>query len=317
VKKTIVFLIKLTVMVVTFAFVGIKIAEAWSTIGQHPVHIDWRYSLIIPVGYLGVMLDNSLTWLWLARQMGDRSPVWDLLGAYVFSQMGKYAPGKLLLVLMRIDRTHRVGMSRETCVLSTVLENAMYTLSGGLVGAVAMFIAVRNHPVYLVFSGAMVLGLLVFFYPAVFFGVINLALKSMKRLPIPPSRQFRRRHMFAAVFMFLPCWLCGGIALWGAVNCLAPTSLLSILMFSGAFALSVSLGMFSLLPGGLGIREVIQGIFLAPFLHNSLILVGTAVGLARLFQVVVELILGLIGGVITARHPPILPPPTPTVDTNT
>ena len=313
-NKKFVFLLKLAVMIATFVFVGVKIAEAWRTVGAHPVHIDWRWSLLIPLGYIGVMIDNALTWLWLARQMGDRSHFVPLLGAYVFSQAGKYAPGKLLLVIMRIERAHRVGMSRETCVLSTLLENAMYTLSGGLVGAIAMFIAVRNHPIYLIFSGAMVLGLLVFFYPAVFFGVINMALKSMKRQPIPPSRQFRRRHMFAAVFMFLPCWLCGGFALWAAVNCLAPASPESILMFSGAFALSVSLGMFSLLPGGLGVREVIQGIFLAPFLHNSLILVGTAVGLARLFQVVVELILALIGGAITSRYPPIPEPVAPTED---
>jgi len=305
VKKKLIFLVKLAVMVVTFAFVGVKIAEAWHTIGEHPVHVDWRWSLLIPLGYIGVMIDNALTWLWLARQMGDRSHVTPLIGAYVFSQAGKYAPGKLMLVIMRIERAHRVGMSRETCVLSTLLENAMYTLSGGLVGAIAMFIAVRNHPVYLILSGAMVVGLLVFFYPAVFFGVINMVLKSMKRQPIPPSRQFRRRHMFAAVFMFLPCWVCGGFALWAAVNCLTPAPLNSIPMLSGAFALSVSLGMFSLLPGGLGVREVIQGIFLAPFLHNSIILVGAAVGLARLFQVVVEMILALIGGAITSRYPPV------------
>ena len=133
-KKTGVFILKLVVMVAVFTFVGIKLAETWHQVGQHPVHIDWRYCTIIPLAFIAIMATNSLTWLWLARQMGDRSPILPLLGAYTFSQMGKYAPGKVLLVLMRLERTHRAGMARETCLLSTLLENAMYTLSGGLVG---------------------------------------------------------------------------------------------------------------------------------------------------------------------------------------
>ena len=299
-KKTGVFILKLVVMAAVFTFVGIKLAETWHKVGQHPVHIDWRYCVIIPLAFICIMTTNALTWLWLTRQMGDRHAVMPLLGAYTFSQMGKYAPGKVLLVLMRIERTHRAGMSRETCLLSTLLENAMYTLSGGLVGSMALVVAARNHPLYLLGCGLLMAALLGLFYPRFFYWIINTALRSMGKAAIPQSRRFKLSHMIWAVLMFLPTWLFGGVALWAAVSCVHHVSILHTVELIGVFALSVCLGMFSLLPGGLGVREAVQALFIAP-LVGSPELVVVVVALPRVFQILVELTLALTGGVMNSR----------------
>ncbi len=309
-KKTGVFILKLIVMVAVFAFVGIKLEQTWHTVGQHPVHIDWRYCAIIPLAFVGIMTTNALTWLWLARRMGDRSPVLPLLGAYTFSQMGKYAPGKVLLVLMRLERTHRAGMARETCLLSTLLENAMYTLSGGLVGSTALVVAARNHPLYLLGCGLIMASLLGLFYPPFFFWIINTALRSMGKAAIPPSRRFKLKHMIYAVVMFLPTWLWGGVGLWMAVSCVHHVSILHTFELIGVFALSVSLGMFSLLPGGLGVREAVQALFIAP-LVGSPELVVVVVALPRVCQILVELTLAIIGGIVNSRLTAKLPAPPP------
>lgn len=299
-KARLIFIVKLLVMVLVFGFVGDKLLDAWHKAGSKPVDIDWRYIPIIPLGFIGIMITNSLTWLWLARQMGDRSPTVPLLGAYTFSQAGKYAPGKIFLVLMRIDRTHRAGMPRELCVLSTILENAMYTLSGALVGAIALLVDARDHPLYLVLVGAAIAALLAVFHPKIFFFMINMALKSMKRGPIPPSRQFRIRHMLSAVGMFMPVWFLGGLALWASVHSIHAISLHAYPDLVGTFALSVSLGMFSLLPGGLGVREAIQALFLTPIVGSPELIV-VAVAMPRVAQIVVEMTLAGIGGVVNAR----------------
>ncbi len=312
-KKTGVFILKLVVMVAVFTFVGIKLDETWHKVGQHPVHIDWHYCVLIPLAFVCIMMTNALTWLWLARQMGDRNPILPLLGAYTFSQMGKYAPGKVLLVLMRIERTHRARMSRETCLLSTLLENAMYTLSGGLVGAMALVVVARNHPLYLMGCGLLMAALLGLFYPRFFFWIINTALRSMGKAAIPPSRRFKLSHMMYAVVMFLPTWLFGGVALWAAVSCVHHVSILHTVELIGVFALSVSLGMFSLLPGGLGVREAVQALFIAP-LVGSPELVVVVVALPRVFQIIVELTLALTGGLINSRLTAALPAAPPEAD---
>jgi uncharacterized membrane protein YbhN (UPF0104 family) len=299
-KKTGIFILKLVVMVAVFTFVGIKLTETWHKVGRHPVQIDWRYCALIPLAFVGIMATNSMTWLWLTRRMGDHSPVLPLLGAYTFSQIGKYAPGKVLLVLMRLERTHRAGMARETCLLSTLLENAMYTLSGGLVGSTALVVAARDHPLYLVGCGLLMVGLLGVFHPRFFYWLINNALRSLGKGAIPPSRRFKLSHMIYAVVMFLPCWLFGGIALWAAVSCVHHVSILHTVELIGVFALSVSLGMFSLLPGGLGVREAVQAVFILP-LVGSPELVVVVVALPRVCQILVELTLAVTGGLINSR----------------
>ncbi len=310
-KKRLVSLIKLAVMIAVFAFVFIKLKAAWHTVGSHPVHINWRYTPLMLFGFVGLMLTNALTWRWLAWRMGDRTRTMPLLASYVFSQAGKYAPGKAFLVLLRLERTHRAGMSRETCLLSTLLENAMYTLSGALLGATALLLVSRDHPIYIVLCCAMIGSLLTLFHPKVFFGIVNIALKSMKRAPISPHRRFRLVDMVLAVMMFMPCWFFGGLALWASVRSLHHISLAIWPEMAAVFALSVSLGMFSMLPGGLGVREGVQALFLTPLLGSGELVI-VAVALPRVFQITVEMTCALIGGIATSRLPQ-APTPAATV----
>ena len=106
--------------------------------------------------------------------------------------------------------------------------------------------------------------------------------------------------MIYAVVMFLPTWLFGGVGLWMAVSCVHHVSILHTVELIGVFALSVSLGMFSLLPGGLGVREAVQALFIAP-LVGSPELVVVVVALPRVFQILVELTLAVAGGVLNSR----------------
>ncbi len=299
-KRTLIFILKLLIMGVVFTFVGVKFAQTWHTVSLERLHIDWPIAALIPLGMLALSAVNALTWLWLARSMGDRHAVVPLLGAYTFSQAGKYVPGKVLLVLLRLERTYRVGMEREVCLLSTALENGMYALSGALVGVAALLVVARNHPLYIVLCALLILLLLGIFHPRVFFTLLNLALKSMKRGPIPPGRHFRRRHMAIAVVLFCGSWLGGGLALWAAVRCVHALAPQDWFMLCGVFALSVSLGMFSLLPGGLGVRDAVQALMLMPVVHSPELII-VAVAMLRLFQIAVELLLALVGGVVNIR----------------
>ncbi len=309
-KRTLVIILKFAVMAAILGFVFLKLHRAWQNVGSYSVHLDWRFCILIPLCFVGIMATNALTWLWLARRMGDRSPKVPLLGAYVYSQVGKYAPGKVFLVIIRLGRTHRAGMTREVCLLSTLLENAMYTLSGGLVGAVTLLIAARDHPLYIVLCVALITLLLGFFHPRVFFTVINLALKSMKRGPIPPNRRFALSDMIIAVLRFLPCWVFGGIALWASVRSLHPVPMMAIFKLTGVFALSVSLGMFSLLPSGLGVRDGVQMLFLGPLMGIPQLVV-VAVAILRVVQILVELSLAGIGGIVNSRTTSSSEPPQP------
>ncbi len=300
-KKTVILTVKIVVMVAVLGFVAWKLRKTWTDLRTHPLHLNPWYLIVALLAYLCVQLTNALTWRWIAWRMGDRTRTVPLLGAYTFSQLGKYVPGKVLLVLLRAERATRLGMARETCLLSTLLENAMYTLSAGLVGSVALVFVARDHPLYLVLCVALVAVLLALFHPRVFYPILNKILATFKRSAMKPANCLPERDLAGAVLLFFPSWFFGGIVLWATVHSMHAISPAEFPKLCGAFALSICLGMFSLLPGGLGVREGVQALFLAPLLHNAVDLVVVAVALPRLMQMSLELILAGLGLLVVRR----------------
>lgn len=324
-NKRVMLILKLLILAGVLGFIGYKIAAAWGDLAQKHVAVQWRYAPLSLAGFAGVMLTSGLVWRFLAWRMGDRSPTLPLLGAYTFSQMGKYVPGKVMLLLMRIERVGRFGMSGQTCTLSTLLENALYVISGGLAGLLALLLHAKqlmnSDKAWVLPASAVATVVLVgLCHPKVFYGFVNVALKRMKKEPIPPAQQLGVVPLYASVLMFLPCWMFGGLALWASARCVTDQlPLASSIILMGAFALSVICGMLSMLPGGLGIREGILILFLTwelePVLGkaHAAVLVLAAVVLQRLAQIAIEATLGLLGAALTAAGRGVRPAATQTV----
>src|SRR4051794_33560897 len=192
-KKTLVQILKFLILLTVLALVGRAIYAAWHDLGDKHVAIDWRFVPAALIGFCGVMLTSSLVWRWLATRMGDHSPLVPLLGAYTFSQMGKYIPGKVALLLMRINRAKRFGMTGSICTLSTLLENALYMISGGLVGVVGIWSVVAElNPRYRAIiwpaTFAAVAILAGACHPKIFYSLVGSLMKKMKRPPIAPEQ---------------------------------------------------------------------------------------------------------------------------------
>jgi uncharacterized membrane protein YbhN (UPF0104 family) len=315
-NKRLVFWFRLLVLLAVGVIVAWKLHDAWRGVQQKQLAIHWAWGLVAVGGFSGSMLTSALVWRFLARRMGDRSPALPLLASYTYSQMGKYIPGKVVLLLMRIERASRFGMAPATCTLSTLLENALYMISGGLVGMSAIvFIAreIDNPQTRTLLWPVTILAVLLMIAacaPPVFYGIVNRLLRKMNKPEVPPSQRLPASTLALAVIAFFPCWIFGGIALWGSVQCVSPKPFppLDCWWFPGAYALSVIIGMASLLPGGTGIRDAVLGAAAAYLLedlgvpHNNAVLLGIAVAiLQRIFQVLVEVALGLAGLFLTRK----------------
>jgi glycosyltransferase 2 family protein len=319
-NKRLVFWLKLVVLLVIAILVAWQLRKAWLKVDAIHLVIDWRWGIVAFAGFCGSMLTSSLVWRFLTRRMGDRSPTLPLLASYTYSQMGKYIPGKVVLLLMRIERTSRFGMSPGTCTLSTLLENALYMISGGIIGMLAIVrIADEVKPQYRPLLWPVTLAAVAFLIaassPPFFYGFVNRLLRKMKKPQISPGQRLSAPTLALAVIAFIPCWCFGGLAMWGSVRCIdlsaqaiPPVPLLDCWWFAGAYALSVIIGMASLLPGGAGIREAALGAaatlqFVALGVpHPRAVFLGTAVAiLQRIFQVLVEVTLGLAGLLLTRK----------------
>lgn len=322
-SKRLLFICKLIFLVALAVGITYAIYKQWDEVQAKASTANFFPSPFGLLSYCGVMLTSAWVWLWLARKLGDRGPVLPLLGAYTYSQMGKYIPGKIALLFMRIERCRRYGMSVQTCTLSTLLENALYMISGALVGLLALLWHSRElyqdgKQIVLLIALLATFILLACCHPKIFYGLVNFAMRKVKKPEIPPAQQLSMGTLALSVLMFIPCWACGGLALWIATYCVSnqvPVNALPV--FMGAFALSVILGMLSFIPSGLGPRDAVLGLFVTWEMHaivghkEAVAIAAVAVVLLRLYQILTEVLLGLIGSLIsTGKHQAPLPAPT-------
>ena len=317
-NQRLLFWLKVIILLGIAYMVGKTLYQAWGNVERSKVAIDWRWGGIALAGFAGSMLTSACVWRWLAHKMGDRCRTIPLLASYTYSQMGKYFIGKVVLLLMRIERTQRFGMDPALCTLSTLLENALYMISGALVGMMAIVritaeiddpkIRVLLWPVTI----AVVLLMIAACAPPIFYPIVNRILRKMKQPEVQPQARLGAGTLALAVLAFTPCWFFGGLAMWGSCQCVHLVPPADCWWFAGAYALSVIIGMASLLPGGALIREAVLGAAAAlqfsalpGITHADAVLLGSAVAiLQRIFQLIVEMLLGVIGMAITARPSP-------------
>jgi uncharacterized membrane protein YbhN (UPF0104 family) len=319
-RKKLIAGIKLLLLTVVLTLVGWNLHAAWRDVGiaqlRAAIEVDWRWSALALLGFACVVLTSATAWFWLLRRLDPAGLPLQLYGAYCFSEMGKYVPGKVMLLLMRLERAERLGVAHLATTLSTIMENAAYMVSGAAVGIVVLlhFMVRRNpagHLWLLLVASCSIVALLVAIHPAVFYRLVNSALKRMGRPVIEPGRRLPMRSVMVSTVMMLPCWFFGGLALWATIRCLLPVGFDHFWALLSAYSFSILLGIFSFLPGGLGVRELVQGYLLLPVVAASIpatgamtaeatIVVSLVVMLQRLFQIIIEIGLGLLGGSLTS-----------------
>ncbi len=329
-NKRLMTILKIAVLLVVAVLVVQALRKAWGKVDWNQIQVDWRWAPVAVAGFCGSMITSGLVWRILAKKMAggkDRVPTLPLLGAYTFSQMGKYIPGKIALLLMRIERAGRFGMSAGDCTLSTLLENALYMISGAIFGMTANYTIAgeqdaKFRPYHWPITIAAVIFLAAACAPPVFYGLVNRLLQKMKRPAVGREKWLSAGTLALAVVGFMPCWIFGGLALWASACCIHRVDIAGCWWFGGVYALSVIIGMASLLPGGAGIRDAVLGAAAAMQFsasgmpHANAVIAGGAVAVfQRLFQVGAEILLGVSGGLVTSlpaargTEPPIESPP--------
>jgi uncharacterized membrane protein YbhN (UPF0104 family) len=311
---------KIIILAAILIIVGWNLHAAWREVGaaqlRAAIDIDWSWALLPPLAFGAVIFTSATAWIWLLRRIDSAGSLPQLYGAYFFSQMGKYIPGKITLLLMRLERTRRLGVGGYAVSLSTIMENATFLLCGAVFGVIVLLRFVvapgGSHYLWLLYIAlSCILVLLIAIHPAGLYRFVNPLLRRLGRPEIAPNQRLSMRVLLISSIMMIPCWFFGGFALWATVRCLMPVHIMHLWRLVIAFALSVMIGMISFLPGGLGAREIVQGLFLLPIVNMNIVpadpsqataklIVTLAVLLQRVFQIAAEAGIGLLGGVLTA-----------------
>ena len=252
-------------MAIVICFLVLALHRAWLELQQSPGEWDWNrvgwgWLVAGVLASMAALIPLAIAWLQILWDFG--MPVPWRFGAFVYclGQLGKYVPGKAMVILLRAGHLHRQGFPVRPSVLSIFMETVTNFATGALLGAV--LIQSMQPPRWLFWSAMVcipfaILGLM----PHPFRSII--ARISRSRLGTMPAEisQAVDGHLMARTCSWcLVSWLFQGTALWffllGLDSNPDLVSWRSWLVCITSASLGGLAGFIAMVPGGAGVREL-------------------------------------------------------------
>ena len=258
--------LKWGVAAVVLLFVGRALYRQIADASTHDVSFRWPFALLAVVSLGGLYGSLMASERSLLKAFAGVIVPWRTMAAVAWVPLaGKYVPGKVAAVAGAVVLLRRVGVSAAVGLSIFVILDAMPILTGSMLsGLLAFNDALRakvNDTVPLawaVLAAAVVCGL-VAVQPPVFSRLVNLALKLLRRPPLPHVP--RLRDYAAPALWSLGQWTGNALAIFFMCVAFAPRGqapgLRELPDVVGITALVMCVSYFSafLTPSGLGVRE--------------------------------------------------------------
>ena len=235
-------------------------------------------------------------WAWylITMKLGIALSISDTSKNWFYSQLGKYLPGKVWLLLSRFYFYESRGKSRKAISIALYFETATVIGAAYLIFLAALIFHNEKWPLSSWRQSGWLLLLLllgfVFLHPRVLQKILNWVLMRLKREPLSLSISYP--DILWIWFVCIVSWIVGGIGFYFFVNSVYPVAPQYILFLTGALAISSTLGLIALFaPSGLGVREGAL-VYLLSFMMATPVAVIISI-LTRIWMTLVEI--GLIG----------------------
>jgi hypothetical protein len=226
-------------------------------------------------------------WLGMVRQDGHLPPIRIVQATYARASLGKYVPGKVFNLAIRVAAAPQLGISAGAVLAATVLEGMIalaMTLSIGVI-LVGWDIGLQRMLAFPVFNGFIA-------FSSIGLALVAVLLLARRRLPVI---RFPHWHIFLSMVVLagFGAFAAGGAFMVWSMHMHGGGSFPVVLLL-GAAPLAGGIGTLAVLaPGGIGVRELVfQWLLQSSFEHEQLLLV--IVG-ARLVDVIADVIFALIG----------------------
>lgn len=274
-KRYVKLAVKSCLAVVVLGFVGWHVLKTWRDLDKHGASLHVEPAWIVVAGAL-YLLGLTACALFFARVMAagpNPVDVFAAVRAYLISHLGKYVPGKAMVVVMRVGLLVPYGARPATAALGTFYETLVMMASGAIVAAIGFGLSpgtVQRVPL------TMALGLSVLFLivvsPQVFpritaFVVLPFPNVGHKALPDLPARLLGVGLLWSSLG-----WVLLGLSQVAVIRAVSPDGISPTLwpLVTASVALATVAGfVVAVLPAGLGVRDLVLMITLAPVLGEN------------------------------------------------
>jgi len=275
------------VLLAAFGFIGWRLAGQWDSLRHHAWTLRPAPALLSLALAAGWFVCRAWLWQRLLAAMGYPLSYGRAYRTWTLSELGRYLPGKVWLLLGRTYLAGRQGVAVRIVLTGMVFELALVSLAaiaffplraasaGGLTGASG------------VWAAAVALALAALVHPRIVVPLINAGLRRVKRAPVAVTLSYRALLEMFALCVLMWISLSGGFALLAAS--LAPVGARDAVAVATSFPVAWIVGLLAFVaPGGLGVREGVLAALLSGLLPGGMAVV---VALAsRVWITAVELV---------------------------
>lgn len=287
---------RLTVFALVLWFLWHALDDAWTEINENEELRDfmrsregrWQLFRSIRFGWLGLAMGVYLLgllfycWFWhrTLQVMGQRPHIWETVRAYYVGHLGKYVPGKALVVGLRIDFIRSPRTDGTIAGTSVFVETLTMMAVGAAIAALTFIVLRVGEWWFLPVAVLVMLGTGVPTWPPLFRRIVKrIGIKRLNPSVEQAVDQLDAKLMGFGWLTNAVGWLLLGLSLWACI-CALPAVLQPndnvtnplphLPLVTAAVAFAMVGGFLSLLPGGVGIRElVILALLTGPFGHAA------------------------------------------------
>jgi hypothetical protein len=311
-KRYLIAAVKMTVAALVLWAVGRQVLRTWNDLKRHEVVLAVEPIRLTASGllYLGGLSCCGRYYEQVLKASATPIAFAPALRAYLVSHLGKYVPGKAMVVVMRAGLSTPFGAGGATAALATFYETLVMMASGGIVASVGFLLAGASRPVQLAVPGwgriemslyqlgglvglGLGLAFLVVVAPPVFRRLSLMMSTPFPRVGPDALLQVSAGLLARGLLWSTGAWVLLGMSQLEVASSLIPLTAHQYLAFFPVVAASVALAtvggfVVAVLPGGLGVREGILMVALAPAVGEDLAVVAALA--LRLVWVAAELL---------------------------
>lgn len=285
--------VKYIVAAVLVFFLARSVIVNWKSIKGY----DWSFNpglmAVSCLMFFAAYAILPLIWSNVLKYMGYRLRFSDAWHIYYIGNLGRYIPGKVWAVAGMAYMAEKAGIPAATAGAAAVFAQVYSLLSSFVFFLIFLIFNVTYFYGYHILWIVAVFCILavIFLFPRNLEYALNYCLKKFGREPVRIG--ITPRSALKIIAFYSVSWILFGAAFWVLISAAVGRGQVNLLFASGAWATAYAIGFLAFfVPGGLGVREGILGLF---FMNVLPVGVGIIIaGVSRLIVTIIEILCVMI-----------------------
>lgn len=243
------------------AFFVYALASRWSGISSGDLRFQPGYFALAAFFIGAAVATIGCTWKVMLDRLDERpgQPALPLMRAFFYSWLGRYIPGTVPFLLMRVEMAQRAGYRRGPVAASIAYENVLQLATALAVSLALLVVTMGQHAGSFALYALLLVplaGAALLVHPRVLVPVLNRIARRLRREEIASSRVLSSRTILALVGLYTLFVVLNGVGFYFALLALTPVGPEYLPAAIGIYNLAGVIGVLAVfVPSGLGVRE--------------------------------------------------------------